>query len=373
MRRLLRMESLENRALLSGGSLASYRLASAVQGDAPAATVQPLVAEQPAQIGSVVVHQAAADSLFSTGLAAELPRQPEPELSSLNAPLRVDLPLAEPSSVDSPDSPDSRIWWRHFFLASTDTRWDWVAQTQWYVPAENLLSYSMSSDLANPTAVADQTLWNIEASSAGIITGMAVTRLSSDPIPTQKTMTGYISPGGQIRIEFTKTGEPAISGVGQMRYRDHAWQMEMQMASSADQILSHWAYMVQATANTVPPEPLDPPPGSSLSEDWRWLKETRWAFVDRGLFGTESEVGLFEITSFKSGYFWGTGTAYGSQPLNVFGSVTPEGNLLLLFSVNGADAISRTGYILDGVGGATMSFRSYDGSSGIGSARLIGG
>ena len=58
------------------------------------------------------------------------------------------------------------------------TRWDWLTGTSWYVPTDNLLAYSTASNLSDPTPIADQTLWNIEESSNGIISGNSVTKLS---------------------------------------------------------------------------------------------------------------------------------------------------------------------------------------------------
>src|SRR5262245_25088122 len=55
--------------------------------------------------------------------------------------------------------------------AAASTRWDWLAQTNWYVPTDNLLAYAVGPDLANPVALADQTLWHMTQSSNGQIAG----------------------------------------------------------------------------------------------------------------------------------------------------------------------------------------------------------
>ncbi len=46
-------------------------------------------------------------------------------------------------------------------------RWDWLAGTVWYVPGQNMLAYTLTSDLSDPTPVADQTLWFIDQSEGG--------------------------------------------------------------------------------------------------------------------------------------------------------------------------------------------------------------
>src|SRR5690606_31023957 len=82
-------------------------------------------------------------------------------------------PIAAPAPSAPQDAPSSPLWWRQFYMSSTPARWDWLAGTDWYVPADNLLAYTMQRDLTDATPVADQTLWHVERSYGGIITGTA--------------------------------------------------------------------------------------------------------------------------------------------------------------------------------------------------------
>ena len=105
----------------------------------------------------------------------------------------------------------------------------------------------------------------------------------------------------------------------------------MQMATGSNSIITHWAYMCQATPGTTPPEPNGPPLNSGfLSNEWRWMEGTDWALTDTELFGSQPGSGVFQIESYRNGYFWGSGSGEGNQQFNVLGSVTPEGNLLFL-------------------------------------------
>jgi hypothetical protein len=259
------------------------------------------------------------------------------------------------------------------FLGSTaklsaSTRWDWLSQTVWYVPQENLLAYSTSQQLTDPTPIGDQTLWFMNQSSGGQIAGEAVTKLSINPVPTHMSFTGVVTPDGQIRIEFA-TGSTPTTGIGQMRFVQGAWRMEMQMATAGEPLVAHWAYMSEQSPGTVPPEPSDLPadPGL-LSNEWSWIEGTHWAIVDSALFGT-AQAGVFQIDAYRNGYFWGSGTS--TQPFNVFGSVTPEGNLLLLVSVPNSSAAVRTGTLQQTSSGGMMTLRTYEGQPAVGSAWTI--
>ena len=89
-------------------------------------------------------------------------------------------------------------------LASTavSQRWDWLADTVWYVPPENELAYSLTSNLTDPTPVADQTLWFIDQSQGGQFSGVALIQLSSEPLQ-ERNLSGNITPNGQVRITFS--------------------------------------------------------------------------------------------------------------------------------------------------------------------------
>jgi hypothetical protein len=290
--------------------------------------------------------------------------------SLLTASLASAAALTEPPPAVASEVPSLRD-----YLASSDStavagRWDWLADTIWYVPVENLLAYTLETDLTDATPVADQTLWFINQSDDGQITGEAEVKLSSVPITIDLDFIGEVTASGQIRIEFLSgSGNGPTTGIGQMRFVEGAWRMEMQMATDNNSLLTHWAYMSQKAADVTPAEPTEPLLDDNLlSNEWRWLDGTDWGIVDTALFGG-ANAGVFQIDGYRNGYFWGSGT--GTQPFNVFGSVTPEGNVLFLISINGAAAQSRAGQLLGSPTGATMTLRSYDGTPGLASAWLI--
>lgn len=250
---------------------------------------------------------------------------------------------------------------------SASARWDWLAGTRWYVPNDNLLAFLSTSQLTDQIPVADQTLWHITQSSGGEIAGIGEVTLSltsSNEFP----FTGFVTPEGQVRMKFAyDPGEAPATGVGQMRYINGAWAVEMQLASGSSELLMHWAYMTQEAPGVVPPqaEEQNIVPNPSAAQ-WKWLEGSHWILHDPELLGGAPN-GVFEIDHFESGYFWGSGTS--SEPFNVMGSVTPEGNLVLSASYNGGAAQTRAGFISS----AAMHFHAYDSDSTTGSAWLIGG
>lgn len=248
----------------------------------------------------------------------------------------------------------------------TSTRWDWLAGTRWYVPSDNLLAITAPLDLSSPTPIADQTLWSITSSSGGQISGTSVAKFSDRSVPTEVSFAGRVTEEGQVRMEFYSSPAEIVTGVGQMRFVDGQWRAEMQMATGLNSITTHWAYMSLLPEGVTPPAPTDPPPPGSLrSEEWRWVQGTLWSLADSDLLGDGSGVGLFAIEAYRSGYFWGSGMS--SQPFNVLGSITPEGNVLLLVSVDSGQPESRMGQISDG----TMLLRTYEGNPTVGVARLV--
>jgi hypothetical protein len=276
---------------------------------------------------------------------------------------------APATGTDIPTSDSAQPARQPVASTAASTRWDWLANTTWYVPTENLLAYTTGSDLSDPQPVADQTVWYITQCENGQFAGETVVKLSSNPVPLQMQFTGIVTAGGQIRMEFVQSeGAPPTTGIGQMRFVDGAWRVEMQMATGSNSLVTHWAYMSELPSNTNPPDPTDTaPPGSLRSDNWRWLRGTHWSLTDSQLFGDATHVGVFEIDQFHNGYFWGSGTS--GQPFSVLGSITPEGNVLLLVSVDGAAPQARTGFLSDG----TIPLRTYEGNPAIGAARLLGG
>ena len=146
--------------------------------------------------------------------------------------------------------------------------------------------------------------------------------------------------------------------------------MQMQMATPNSLLGTHWAYMSQLEPGATPTTPGEFDPDENfLSQEWRWMRDTTWIITDKSLFGKRAKSGVFTVESYRNGYFWGSGES--GKPFNVLGSVTPEGNVLLLVSKPGGEPVSRTGTIERDAGGGTMTLRSYEGKATSGVARTI--
>ncbi len=339
-RRQLTFESLEARHALSASSVLATFLASGADGPAIANVT-------PADSSSAAAAAAATSAQSGT-------QQP----ISASAP-RLDLYLSSTGSN----------------LTVSD-RWDWLLNTSWYVPTENLLAYATNSQLVNPSPISDQTLWNFTESSNGQIAGTTMVKTSLNADVSNMTFTGLITDGGQVRMQFSGGSSSGTTGIGQMRFVNGAWQVEMQMLTGDGLTITHWAYMAQQTPGTTPPDPTAPPPDPAtvapdpdlLSNEWRWLAGTQWAITDTALFGNAA-AGVFTITTYRNGYFWGSGNA--GQPFNVLGSVTPEGNLLLAVSQPGGQPTVRTGILEQTSTGGRMTLRTYEGQPAVGTAWTI--
>lgn len=90
-------------------------------------------------------------------------------------------------------------------------------------------------------------------------------------------------------------------------------------------------------------------------KDWSWLTGTTWIVPPAGLpavsFDPQTQVltpiqdqTVYRITGYRDGYFWGpTAVQAGSDPVacrSLIGSVTPQGDLLLLFSETGQNGFT---------------------------------
>ena len=108
---------------------------------------------------------------------------------------------------------------------------------------------------------------------------------------------------------------------------------------------------------------------ASVDSIWSWLAGTHWALVDSVLLGSDTP-GVFTIDDYVNGYFWGSGVE-GNKSFSVFGSVTPEGNVLILASVDGAMSTSQAGFLVSTGAGGIMTLRSYEGAAGTGVALSV--
>ena len=143
---------------------------------------------------------------------------------------------------------------RGFASKLTTARWQWLEDTYWYVPPENL--QAIQWDTQSPTdytSVDDQTVWHIERFDNGYFFGPLVVKFAGYPRLCQY-MIGSITPGGRVYISFNAVqtiplGSPSITtGTGDMVKQRRAWTFNMQMASgSSSTQVAHWAFMRQCT------------------------------------------------------------------------------------------------------------------------------
>ena len=212
-------------------------------------------------------------------------------------------------------------------------RWDQLlSDSTWYVPAANLLAYQLDSTTSDPTPVSDQTIWSIGPAEGGRFTGQSYATIVnpsgvSNSVVT--TMDGVVTKSGQVRITFTNPVGSTITGIGQVRKVNGVESIEMQMITGNNgSYTTHWAYMLPLTDSTTPPDPATDlgDQTSYFSTKYRWLLGTRWKFDSLG----SKTKGVFTISGYRKGYFWGQGRERGSnETFDVLGSITPEGNFFL--------------------------------------------
>ncbi len=251
--------------------------------------------------------------------------------------------------------------------SAQDTRWDSIlSNTNWYVAIPNLVAYASGnrSDISNPFAIGDQTLWSLGTVTNGSFRGVSEATFAIGPTvtaPTYSSMHGLVTEAGQIRIEFTSPDSATIVGIGQMREIGGVPLMEMQMITGTSLLVTHWAYMAPYNpAVFTPPSPTQYVSADITSPEWRWTAGTTWQVSSPTVFGTATP-GTFKITGYSNGYYWGVGAAPLDSPVGnftVLGSMTPEGNLFfnLLF---GATYDSLAGQITGDATTGAMALREY--------------
>lgn len=248
------------------------------------------------------------------------------------------------------------------------TNWDAMLEnSQWYVPSENLLAYiTPGTNLTSTLPFADQTTWDITNSVNGVFAGLtALTGTIGTNVIMQSSNTmldGVITDSGQVRIRFTATNGAVTTGIGQERTISGTNTIEMQMITGdGGTYITHWAYMLPYTNGVIPPTTLPTNP-VLLSTNWSWMQGTTWNLQNQDLFGTNTS-GVFSISSYLNGYFWGSGTGPEGGSIGAFtliGSATPEGNILfnVLDSSNNV-LTSLTGMISGEGASGVMGLRTY--------------
>ncbi|MDB5338781.1 MAG: hypothetical protein JWN70_4400 [Planctomycetaceae bacterium] len=314
-----------------------------------------------------------------------------------------DLPSASPLLLDVPRWVERADWnpadvaralqnnegdsGRHERDLQPSGRWDKVVLGDWYVPAANLLAYYVSPNPLELIPIADQTIFHITSAENGVFSGENTVTFSKPTLlglqtgeSTTYSMAGIVTREGKVRIEFSslETGDPLVTGVGEMQFVDHAWRITMQMATGVTPYVTHWAYMSKLPNGGTPPPAVLPDNESLHNAEFRWLEGTRWALTDTELFappttGCQGQPGVeFQVDGYRNGYFWGTSPSGSATPLTVAGSVTPKGNLFLALTTEDGTTVTRTGVLKRGSGGHwTMHFRAYGSTAAVGVAWKI--
>jgi len=238
--------------------------------------------------------------------------------------------------------------------------------SQWFVPTQNMLAYITStSNLTQNVQIGDQTLWNITNCVNGVFSGFSSQYLTI-PISGMNTssasntaMNGVINVAGQVLINFTQTNGDVTIALGNNRNVGGTNLIEMQMLSqvASAQNITHWAYMAPYSGPNYPTN--TPTNTALLSTNWQWMQGTSWNITDTNFFGTNGS-GTFSVSTYNSGYFWGTGNSATNGGVTLIGSATPEGNLILglLNSQTGVET-SLFGDITGNASNSLMSLSTY--------------
>jgi hypothetical protein len=145
-------------------------------------------------------------------------------------------------------------------MSSGANNWEWLENTYWYVPEENLLAIKSDPQTGIIEPVYDQTTFQITNFLGGYFWGNVVVQLMPSRTAPRAgpelpvlcfQLVGSVTPEGSLYLLFSPVpnpsqapGDPTV-GVGVMRLKDGEWSMELQMSSGTSQQVSHWAYMAQ--------------------------------------------------------------------------------------------------------------------------------
>jgi hypothetical protein len=239
-----------------------------------------------------------------------------------------------------------------------------LSNSHWYVPVPQLLAYAApATGFSNPIAIGDQTLWSLGAATNGAFTGFSSAQLAIGPASQTEnsTIQGFVATSGQITMVFTPVGggTPTV-GLGQMRLINGVWQMEMQMITGQNLLITHWAYMTPYNPATFSPPAPQPILANSVPE-WAWTSGTRWRIASPSMFGTATP-GRFVVSDYQNGYFWGSGAAPSASSAGNFtllGSLTPEGRVLFN-TLSRGNLTSLYGSASGDASGAQMLVSTYD-------------
>ena len=141
------------------------------------------------------------------------------------------------------------------------------------------------------------------------------------------------------------------------------------MATGTATRVVHWAYMTRLKGKQeLPPVTAESLNGSLRAEQWKWLRGTLWDADDATLF---ADGAILSVAAFRNGYFWGDCCTADLEMVRFLGSVTPEGDLYILFSVDNAPAVARSGVILGTEESSEMIWAEPGGQTILGGATLL--
>jgi len=131
----------------------------------------------------------------------------------------------------------------------TSAKWNWFANSYWYVPTKNLTAYEYTPGTNTISEVNDQTVFQITNYVNGYFWGKVVSQLGTG-VPACNSLVGSVTPEGNVYLTFTPNpysdGESVTYGFGKMVLKNRQWMMVNQMsAGPSGYQIGHWAYMVQ--------------------------------------------------------------------------------------------------------------------------------
>jgi len=126
----------------------------------------------------------------------------------------------------------------------TPRRWQWLANTYWYVPKANLPAIIYNSGNGDVIPIQDQTVYHISGYREGYFWGETVAQYGATA-PSSSSVIGSVTPQGKLLLSFN-SGSTIIQGIGTMTRKNGGWTMENQMFTGSTSVqIGHWAYMVQ--------------------------------------------------------------------------------------------------------------------------------
>lgn len=133
--------------------------------------------------------------------------------------------------------------------------WNFLEGTYWYVPNSYLPALQMNAEETTPTAMIDQTLWQITGYNYGYFWGNCAALMyekgtTSDGIPQATRFVGTITPQNRVQISFMPINQIGAAfstiGIGSLEQKsENNYYFEMQMSSGITNLIAHWAKMLQ--------------------------------------------------------------------------------------------------------------------------------